>query len=73
MNDPNTKYVVVFNRDTYFVPSVRHIVTYRDYDCEEDFWEWYNSEFMRLDGDKMKTCDTMAEAISFARKIEEDE
>lgn len=73
MNNPNTKYVVVFNRDIDFGTPVRNIITYCDYDCEANFWAWYYTEFVPRDGDKMKVFDTRKEAHSFARKIEEDE
>lgn len=73
MNDQKTKYVVVYNRNIDFGPSVRHIVTYYDYDCEENFWMWYYTHFSPLDGDEMNVFNTMTDANLFARKIREEE
>lgn len=63
------KIIVVYRKSRPY--PIRHWVAYRNYQGEDEFWQWYHEHFGAFEDDCLKVCEDGAEAAALNEKVGE--
>ena len=64
--------IIVVYRKSHPYP-IRHWVAYRNYQGEDEFWQWYHERFWAFEDDCLTVCEDSAEAAAFIEKLRIEE